>query len=117
MEWLDCQGAFIEGDVIRWRETAWQQSRRKSGNPKAIGERLITAEVLRCDEASGFVTLFIRQSKILSDHSRRGDLSPLNPGETIRRKAATLNKGSPERLLWSDESARAVVSGRTKPEQ
>lgn len=31
----------------------------------------------------------------------------LKEGATIKRKKSTIDRGKPERLLWSDESARA----------
>jgi hypothetical protein len=36
----------------------------------------------------------------------------LPKGENIRRKRRTIERGKPERLLWSDESARAIVGSK-----
>jgi hypothetical protein len=40
----------------------------------------------------------------------QGTLLP--KGENIRRKRRTIERGKPERLLWSDESARAIVASK-----
>ncbi|MGD0519833.1 MAG: hypothetical protein ABSA48_01135 [Terracidiphilus sp.] len=36
----------------------------------------------------------------------------LRKGENIRRKKRTIERGKPGRLLWSDESARAIVASK-----
>jgi hypothetical protein len=33
-------------------------------------------------------------------------------GTEVRRKRQTVEKGKPERLLWSDETVRALLIGR-----
>jgi hypothetical protein len=71
-----------------------------------IGDRLVTAEVIAEDAESGFLTLLVREDRILEDKTAKKTIRPLKKDEKIRRKRATLERGRPERLLWSDESAR-----------
>ena len=96
-----CQGGFIEADVIRWKEAVWEKRGPRQGRAVHIGDRLVTAEVIAEDAESGFVTLLVREDRIFRT---------LKKDEKIRRKRATVEKGRPERLLWSDESARAALT-------
>jgi hypothetical protein len=75
-----------------------------------IGDRLVTAEVIAEDAESGFLTLLVREDRILEDKTAKKTIRPLKKDEKIRRKRATLERGRPERLLWSDESARAALT-------
>jgi len=36
----------------------------------------------------------------------------LLPNLTVRRRRRTIERGNPERLLWSDESARAALNSK-----
>ena len=55
------------------------------------------------------VTLLVREDRILEDKTPRKTLRPLEKDKEIPRTRAKLRKGRPERMLWSDESARAEV--------
>lgn len=72
----------------------------------------MTAEVLR-DEA-GWVYLLVRGCEVLSaNYGWNIRDVPLLPKNTeAKRKRTTIARGSAERLLWSDESARALLASK-----
>jgi len=108
-KWISCGAAFIDADVIRWKEAAWPRAKRKGGRAVKLGERMITAEVLRDD--NGWVRLLIRDYAVLSE-TRGRSVEMLAKGTEIRRKRETIERGNPERRIWSDETARALVVSR-----
>ena len=111
--WLDCRGDWMEADVVRWQETVWVKPSPRA-KARKVGERLVTAEVVGHDDARRFVTLLVCACEALSEHTGRGQLPLLTPGETVRRRLATLQRGNPTRLPWSDETVRAqLVRERT----
>ncbi|SRR6266446_3794497 len=105
-EWIPCGSGFIEADVIRWNEGVWQKPRGRRGRTVNIGERQVVAEVIR--DAGGWVDLLVRDSTIASEKPGR-KVFPLAKNLEVRRKRRTIQKGKPERLLWSDESVRALL--------
>jgi hypothetical protein len=109
-KWQKGNGAFITGDVIRWREAVWKNQPRGRRKPVKLGERRVTGEV-KGDDAKGFLRVLVLKCEML-DSQFSGELKPLAEGGIIRRKPDTIRKGEPERLVWSDESARAVVASR-----
>ncbi len=108
--WVPCGGGFIEADVIRWKEAAWEQRKRRRGRAVNAGERIVVAEVIR-DHGDGWLELLIRDSTVLSE-KKGWVLSPLPKDAQVRRRRRTIERGNPERLLWSDESARAALNSR-----
>lgn len=108
-EWVSCGSSFIKADVIRWNEGVWQQPRRKRGRVLNIGDWVLIAEVIRDD--GGWVDLLIRDCTITSEKPGRKVL-PLAKNLEIRRKRHTIEKGKPERLLWTDETVRALLVSR-----
>jgi len=108
--WIPCGGNFIEADVIRWKGGAWEKRRRRRGRAVNAGERMVVAEVIR-DRGDGWVELLIRDSTVLRE-KKGWLLKPLPKHVEARRRRRTIERGSPERLLWSDESARAALSSR-----
>jgi hypothetical protein len=102
---------FIAADVIRWKEGVY--SRRRSSKAKAprLGDRLVTAEVLKGPDSDGWVRLLVRKCEIISELSTRKPLS-LPANTEIKRARRTIMRGKPERLLWSDESARVAVASK-----
>ena len=111
-EWVPIADDFIVADVIRWREGVFKSRRSKKGRAIKLGERLMIAEVLR-DEA-GWVYLLVRGCEFVSAKIGRNpsDVPVLLKGTETKRKRATIARGKPERLLWSDESARAPLASR-----
>jgi hypothetical protein len=111
-KWIPCGDGFIEADVVRWTEVAWEKrSRRRNARVINVGERVVTAEVLRID-AEGWVYLLTRACAVLSERIPGRKVTLLPKGENIRRKRSTIERGKPERLPWSDESARAIVGSK-----
>lgn len=110
-DWIVCKD-FIEADVIRWTEAVWE---RRSAKAKAlkIATRRVTAEVLR-DDAAGWVRLLVRNCEILERFTRK-DAGHLRDGQEIKRKRPTITRGKPQRLVWSDESARAALVAERRP--
>lgn len=106
--WTKCGDGFIRADVIRWKEAVWDSPRRKKAEPLRIGERLITAEVIGDD--GEWVRLLVRECVETARFSARKPVVLFKAGTVIRRARKTISKyGKPERLLWSDESARACL--------
>ena len=59
-KWIPCGSEFIGADVVRWKESVWERrSRRRNARVVNVGERVVTAEVLRVD-AEGWVHLLTR---------------------------------------------------------
>jgi hypothetical protein len=110
--WVPCGSGFIEADVVRWKERVWEKrSRRRNARAINIGERLVTAEVLR-EDAEGWVYLLTRACAVSSERIPGRKVTLLPKEENLRRKRHTIERGKPERLLWSDESARAILASR-----
>ena len=110
-KWIPCGNGFIEADVVRWKESVWEKrSRRRNARAVNIGERVVTAEVVR-EDAEGWLHLLTRACALSSEKPGR-KVTLLPKGENIRRKRRTIERGKPERLLWSDESARAIVASK-----
>jgi hypothetical protein len=105
-EWIPCGSGFIEADVIRWNDGVWKKPRRRRGRAVNIGDLLVVAEVLR--DEGGWLTLLVRGCTVTSEKTSY-KVSTLATNLEIRRKRHTVEKGKPERLLWSDETARAVL--------
>lgn len=108
-QWISASEGFIEADVIRWTEGIYAKRRRKNAKSQRIGERQVTAEVIEATD-DGWLKLLVRACVITKDDYAGTRLPPLNTGEQIKRARKTIERGKPERLLWSDESARSSVS-------
>ena len=96
----------MEADVIRWKEGVWEKRRRLRGRAVNAGDRMVIAEVVR--DQDGWVDLLIRESSIVSEKPG-WLLKPLPKNVEVRRRRRTIERGNPERLLWSDESVRAAL--------
>ncbi len=108
-QWIPCGSGFIEADVVRWNESVWQKPRRRRGRAVNSGDREVVAEVIRVD--GGWIDLVVRGCAVTSEEPGH-KVSVLATNLEIRRKRHTVEKGKPERLLWSDEAARAVLVGK-----
>lgn len=98
----------MEADVIRWKEGAWEK-RRGRGRAVKAGERMVIAEVIR--DKDGWVELLLRGSTVVSEKPG-WLLEPLPKNLKVRRRRRTIERGNPERLLWSDESVRAGLNSK-----
>jgi hypothetical protein len=107
--WIPVGDGFIEADVIRWKEPVFKD--RWYGQPVLVGDRQVTAEVLREADEHGWVYLLVRHSEVVSVRTswQLSDVLLPATGTETRRRLRTILRGNPERLAWSDESARAIV--------
>jgi len=112
-QWISASEGFIQADVIRWTEGIYGKHRRKNAKSPRLGERQVTAEVLEATD-EGWLKLLVLGSVIIKDDYAGSRLPPLNTGEPIKRARKTVVRGKPERLLWSDETARASICERSK---
>jgi len=110
--WIPVGDGFIEADVIRWKEPVFKN--RRSGRAVRVGDRLVFAEVLRKSDEDGWVYLLVLGSEVVSAKVGWSLSDVLLPakGDETRRQRRTILRSNPERLAWSDESARAVVASR-----
>jgi hypothetical protein len=109
--WIDADGGWIEGDIIRWHEPVLLG---KGKNPRReIGGRTLTAQVLDvCDLHVDLATL--RCEVTSRTRPRRATTSFVVAADTeIRRTHHTLVEGRPERALWLDEVTRAALADET----
>lgn len=112
MKWVPCDDGFIEADVVRWKESVWEKrSRRRYAREINVGERVVTAEVLR-EDAKGWVHLLTRDCTLSSERIPGRKATLLPKGENLRRKRRTIERGQSERLLWSDESVHTIVASK-----
>jgi hypothetical protein len=111
-EWVSIPDGFIAADVVRFKETAYHARKTRRGRAVRLGERLLTAEVLQGPDSKGWVRLLVRKCETLVEFTTRRLPVYLN-GAEIKRARKTIMRGNPERLLWSDESARAVVASES----
>jgi hypothetical protein len=110
-EWIPVGGGFIEADIIRWKESVFEKCGRRGRSVRA-GERIVVAEVLKGVDKDGWVHLLIRRCEIISETQGRAVRTMLPIGTKTKRKFKTIVRGKAERLLWSDESARAVLASK-----
>ncbi len=109
--WVTVSEQFIEADVIRWCEPVFKPRRGKARAVK-LGQRLVAAEVIRRE--GDWVLLLIRDCQLLSVQTGvlPREVPLLQKGSEVKRKRATITRAKAERLLWSDESVRSVVSSK-----
>ena len=109
-DWIPIAQGFIHADVIRWEEAVYSRPNRRGGRARSIGTRRVTAEVIEGADADGWVLLLVRQCEILSETAIGHVVEEYKNGKELRRSSATIIKGKPQRLLWSDETARDLVA-------
>lgn len=114
VKWVNCGNKYIVADVIRWRETIWKPRVTKRARPRKIGDRLLTAEVLRRD-ASGWVQLKVVRSETTPADDWLRPIRELEVNAVVRRQAGTIQRGRPSRLIWTEEGAREAVLGNPRP--
>lgn len=109
--WIKCGKYFAVGDVIRWKQPIWSDGKRR-GKKKGVkkGERLTTAAVLEVD-SRGYVRLCVRKDEIIGNKYGT-PLDCFKKDDVIVRKWETIEKGNPERMEWSDATARPHTVSR-----
>lgn len=116
-EWIPLEKDFIAADVIRWDESVFARSSRGSRKPTKIGTRRLTAEVIKGPDEAGWVALLVRHCEILSEAVIGQVVEKFKNGSSLRRSQNTILRGKPERLLWTDETARDAVLASLQPDQ
>lgn len=109
--WIPCGAGFIEADVIRWQEAVWKPKARKNSRAVKIGDRTITAQVLKVTP-DGWIVLVVKLCETTNAETWWRQIPALKAGAELRRRPATIGRGRAERLRWSDESARSAVASR-----
>jgi hypothetical protein len=112
-QWISASEGFMQADVIRWTEGIYAKHRRKNAKSPRLGERQVIAEVLE-ETNDGWLKLLVLGSVITKDDYAGSRLPPLNTADQIKRARKTVERGKPERLLWTDETARAAICDRSK---
>jgi hypothetical protein len=106
-DWIPCGEKFITGDVIRWTEAIWPETRRKRKKKvMPLGEHRATAEVLELDSRDYVRLSVIKDEIVKNPHGM--PLKLLKKGEIIAKKRETIARGKAERLKWTDEAVRAI---------
>lgn len=119
VEWTACGRDFIEADVIRWQEPVWKPQRRaavgrKSRKPPVrIGQRIVIGQVVKIDKA-GWVHVEVADCQVAPSSDWWKPITGYGKGELIRRQCAKIGQGRVDRLLWSDEGARAAIVSRSR---
>jgi len=114
-DWKSCGGNFIEADIIRWREAIWKPKKSERSKPRKIGERLLTAEVVKKGPAD-WVQLRVTGCQTTNADDWPWTIPDIKTGIVMRRQRTTIGRGRAQRLLWSDETARrSVVDNRPRP--
>ena len=101
---LTQSGEFVESDAVEWTEAIWPPShsrRRKKSRP--WGKQKVTAQITAIE--GDFVKLTVLKSAI-TENIIGSELNPYKVGTIITKKKATLIKGEPQRLHWSEEDVR-----------
>lgn len=106
--WQEISVPPIPADVVRWIEPVFYYSKRKKARPVKTGSREVTAEVLKIE--GEWIFLLVRGCKKITADTLK-DIEIFKPGKEIKRKTATLLRNNPERLIWSDETAREAILG------
>lgn len=111
-EWVAVGGGFIAADVVRWKEGVFERRGPKGRRVVKAGDRVMTAEVLKEADRDGWVLLKVVGCAVGVSRIHRRELIPVKAGTEIKRAYKTIVKGNPERLLWSDENVRGMVSSK-----
>lgn len=106
MTWEKSVENFVESDVIEWTEAMWPPNRNRRKKSRPWGKQKVIAQIAAVD--GDFIKLTILKSEILENNGVK-QLVPHKVGSTITKKRATLLRGEPERLLWSEEDVRLVL--------
>jgi len=115
MVWEKSQGDFLESDVVEWVEPIWSPNKtRKRKKSRPWGKQKVIAQVAAID--GDFVKLTILKAHI-TENIIGSELRPHKVGSTITKKRATLLRGEPERLLWSEEDVRAALLNQSSTEK
>jgi len=110
MTWINCTGDVVAGDTIRFTETVWPAYKpsgrfRRASKPTPLGERTITAKVLR-DSYGAAKQQHTFTLQIISCEG----YEPLEAGTETTRKGRNIYRNGVERLPWPSLAARGLVA-------
>ena len=110
--WTSCGKYFSANDIIRWKQPIWPDAKGKRRRKKVVkkGERRTTAFVLELDDR-GYVRLSVLKDEVIAN-TYGVPLDLFKKDDVIVRKRETIEKGNPERLIWTDETARTHTVSR-----
>ena len=108
--WIVCGESFIIGDVVRWAEPVWMKKGKRKKKVIKVGTRRVIAEV-RNANPKDWIYLSVLKCEIPANLQARV-LEPYPKGELLRRKRKTIGRGGGERMVWSDERAREMVTSK-----
>lgn len=108
-DWIPVEGEFIQADVVRWREAVFYKPRRRGARAVKFGTRQVIAEVLREEDQDRLVLLLVRGCEGSSEMVGK-PVEIFKKGTQVRRARRTIMRGQPERLVWSDETARSLLA-------
>ena len=100
--------SFVISDVIEWMEAIWprRRTRRRKNIPRPIGKQKVIAQITEID--GDFIKLTVLKSELLENTVAKV-LVPHKVGTVITKKHATLLRGEPQRLHWSEEDVRKAL--------
>jgi hypothetical protein len=105
VKWLSCRGEDIaEADDIRWTDVAWKPRTRGV----KIGEHDIEGKVESCDRE--WVHVRVKSCQTRPDAG--WTVESFKKGDLLRRRRVTLHRGSVQRMTWTDESVRGIVTSK-----
>lgn len=107
-KWIHCGADFVEADIIRYTEIVWKPRKRRTDKAQKIGTREIVGRVAACNTEWADVVIQRCDTTVEPGWA----VEELKADELIHRRRNTIAQGQAERLLWSDESARALVASR-----
>ena len=107
MVWEKSQGDFLESDVVEWVEAIWSPNKtRRRRKSRPWGKQKVVAQIASVE--GDFVKLTVLKATVI-ENIIGSALKPHQVGTMITKKRATLLRGSPERLLWSEEDVRSAL--------
>ncbi|MDE1152217.1 MAG: hypothetical protein PW788_06720 [Micavibrio sp.] len=110
MTWEQTKDRFLESDVVKWKEAIWS-SRRTRKKTRPWGAQEITGQIVKQD---GEYTHIIVLKSAIVENNIGTDLMPHKVGTTLIKKHATILRGNPERLHWSEEDVRAALMAQLR---
>ncbi len=110
-DWIKCGPELVTGDVICWTDAIWPERKRRRRKGKGAsappnGEQRVTAQVLEPDSREYLKLLVIKAEIVKNTHGM--PLKTFKKDEIVIKKRATIERGNPERLKWSDEAQRSI---------
>lgn len=99
-------GQFVESDVVEWVEAIWSPNKFKKKKSRPWGKQKVVAQITHIE--GEYVKLTVLKAAVI-ENILGSDLRPHKAGSTITKKRATLLRGNPERLHWSEEDVRKAL--------